>query len=87
MKLIISDGIFESELSGIKEFSIKNPEMLLFFKTNKAFLRACDVILSLYESMIESVPDVDVPTLSVDEEDLIIYLDLSEVLVMYSSYS
>lgn len=85
MKLTISNGIFESEISGIQEFSIKTPEMLLFFKTNKAFLKACDVIQGLYENMVELVPDVDIPTLSVDEEDLIIYLNLSEVLVMYSS--
>lgn len=85
MKLTISNGVFESELLGIKEFSIENSEMLLFFKTYKAFLRACDGVLSIYESMIELIPDVDIPTLSVDEIDLIIYLSLSEFRVMYSS--
>lgn len=85
MRLIISDGLFESEISGIQEFSIENPEMLLFFKTNKAFLRACGVVQGLYESRQDLVPDAKIPTLLVDEEDLIIYLDLSEVKVMYYS--
>jgi len=85
MKLTISDGLFESEVSGIQEFSIENPEMLLFFKTNKAFLKACGVVQDLYESIQQLVPDAKIPTLFVDEEDLIIYLDLTEVKVMYNS--
>lgn len=85
MKLTISDGLFESEVSGIQEFSIQNPDMLLFFKTNKAFLRAYDVIQDLYESILQLVPDAKLPTLFVDEDDLIIYLDLTEVKVMYNS--
>lgn len=85
MKLTISDGVFESEVSGIQEFSIKNPEMLLFFKTNKAFLKACDIVQGLYESVLDLVPDAKIPTLLVDEEDLIIYLDLSEIQVIHSS--
>lgn len=85
MRLTISDGLFESEISGIQEFSIENPEMLLFFKTNKAFLKACDIVQGLYEGRLDLVPDAKIPTLLVDEEDLIIYLDLSEVKVMYYS--
>ena len=85
MRLTISDGIFENVISGIQEFSIENPEMLLFFKTNKAFLKACDVVQGLYESILGLVPDAKIPTLFVDEEDLIIYLDLTEVKVMYYS--
>lgn len=85
MKLTISNGIFESEISGIQEFSIENPEMLLYFKTNKAFLRACDVVQGLYESILDLNPDFKIPTLFVDEEDLIIYLDLSEVRIVYYS--
>ena len=85
MRLTISDGIFESEISGIQEFSIENPEMLLFFKTNKAFSRACFVVQDLYESILQLVPDAKIPTLCVDEVDLIIYLDLTEVKVMYNS--
>ena len=85
MRLTISDGIFESEISGIQEFSIENPEMLLFFKTNKAFSRACFVVQDLYESILQLVPDAKIPTLCVDEVDLIIYLDLTEVKVMYYS--
>ena len=56
MRLTISDGIFENELSGIQEFSIENPDMLLYFKTNKAFLRACAVVQDLYESILELIP-------------------------------
>ncbi len=85
MKLTISNGIFESEISGIQEFSIENPEMLLYFKTNKAFLRACDVVQGLYESILDLNPDFKIPTLFVDEEDLIIYLDLTEVRIVYYS--
>lgn len=85
MKLTISNGIFESEISGIQEFSIENPEMLLYFKTNKAFLRACDVVQGLYESILDLNPDFKIPTLYVNEEDLIIYLDLTEVRIMYYS--
>jgi hypothetical protein len=85
MKLTISNGIFESEISGIQEFSIENPEMLLYFKTNKAFLKACDVVQDLYESILDLNPDFKIPTLYVDEEDLIIYLDLTEVRIMYYS--
>lgn len=85
MRLTISDGIFENELSGIQEFSIENPDMLLYFKTNKAFLRACAVVQDLYESILGLIPDAKIPTLCVDEVDLIIYLDLTEVKVMYNS--
>jgi hypothetical protein len=85
MKLTISNGIFESEISGIQEFSIENPEMLLYFKTNKAFLKACDVVQGLYESILDLNPDSKIPTLYVNEEDLIIYLDLTEIRIMYYS--
>lgn len=85
MKLTISDGIFESEISGIQEFSIENPEMLLYFKTNKAFLRACDVVQGLYESILDLTPDSKIPTLFVNKIDLIIYLNLTEVRIMYYS--
>ena len=59
--------------------------MLLFFKTNKAFSRACFIVQDLYESILQLVPDAKIPTLCVDEVDLIIYLDITKIRVMHYS--
>ncbi len=43
------------------------------------------LVQGLYESILDLNPDFKIPTLYVDEEDLIIYLDLTEVRIVYYS--